>query len=93
MNIQRILEIIMVYVFLFYETTSMRILVLKNLIAHKPRNRTTVAIYAMSIGFLIMIVVAYNLEISNSLVEQKMEEGTYLHMQAIGGSKTQTITN
>ena len=86
LNIQRILEIIMVYVFLFYETTSMRILVLKNLIAHKPRNRMTVAIYAMSIGFLIMIVVAYNLEIYNSLVEQKMEEGSYLHMVATGGS-------
>jgi len=86
LNLQRILEILMVYIFLFYEATSMRILVLKNLIAHKPRNRMTVAIYAMSIGFLIMIVVSYNLEIYNSLVVQKMDEGTYLHMDASGGS-------
>lgn len=84
LNLQRILEIIMVYLFLFYERTSTRILVLKNLIAHKPRNRMTVAIYAMSIGFLIMIVVSYNLEIINAQALQRLQEGTYLSMDATG---------
>lgn len=42
LNLQRILEIIMVYLFLFYERASTRLLVLKNLIAHKPRNRMTI---------------------------------------------------
>ena len=82
LNLQRILEIIMVYVFLFYERTSMRVLVLKNLIAHKHRNRMTISIYAMSIGFLIMIVVAYNLQISNSKIQREMKNGSYLQIKS-----------
>jgi hypothetical protein len=78
LNLQRILEIIMVYLFLFYERSSTRLLVLKNLIAHKPRNRMTICIYAMSIGFLIMILVSYNLELTNAAATQRLLEGTYL---------------
>lgn len=82
LNLQRILEIIMVFIFLFYERTSMRVLVLKNLIAHKHRNRMTIAIYAMSIGFLIMIVVAYNLQISNSQIQKEMVNGSFLQVKS-----------
>jgi len=81
LNIQRLLEILMVYIFLFYEKTSTRILVLKNLVAHKQRNKMTVAIYAMSIGFLIMIIVAYNLEISNSKIQKLMLSGSYMDLK------------
>lgn len=86
LNLQRVLEILMVYLFLFYELTSTRMLVLKNLIAHKPRNRMTVCIYAMSIGFLIMIVVSYNLELVNARAMQRLEKGTYLHAQGVGSN-------
>ena len=60
----------------------MRVLVLKNLIAHKHRNRMTIAIYAMSIGFLIMIVVAYNLQISNSQIQKEMVNGSFLQVKS-----------
>jgi hypothetical protein len=81
LNLQRILEITFVYVFLFYERTSTRMIVLKNMIAHKPRNRTTILIYAMSVGFLIMIIVSYNLEIINAAAIAQLEEGHYLYAQ------------
>jgi hypothetical protein len=58
-NFQRILEVALVYICLFYETTSMRKLVLKNLTAHKTRNKLTALIYALSLGFIIFLIVAY----------------------------------
>lgn len=81
LNLQRVLEIFFVYLFLFYERTSTRMLVLKNMIAHKQRNRSTILIYAMSVGFLIMIVVAYNLEIQNSTAITQLEQGHYLYFR------------
>jgi len=89
LNLQRLLEIIMVYLFLFYEKPSTRLLVLKNLIAHKPRNRMTVCIYAMSVGFLIMILVSYNLEINNAQALSRLNEGTYMHLEL---PRTSTVT-
>merc|ERR1711935_402880 len=38
-NLQRFLEIILCYVLLFWEKSSMRQMVLKNLTAHKMRNK------------------------------------------------------
>lgn len=81
LNLQRILEIFFVYFFLFYERTSTRLLVLKNMIAHKPRNRTTILIYAMSVGFLIMIIVAINLELKNTAAIKELEAGHYLYAE------------
>lgn len=37
-NFQKIFELILVKLLLFWERTSMRILVLKNLVTHKERN-------------------------------------------------------
>jgi len=82
LNLQRILEVFFVYIFLFYEHASTRMVVLKNMIAHKPRNRTTILIYAMSVGFLVMIIVSYNLEIQNTNAIAQLEEGHYLYLMA-----------
>ena len=43
----------------------MKSLILKNLMAHRSRNKMTVLIFAVSIGFIILCVVAYNLELMN----------------------------
>jgi hypothetical protein len=43
----------------------MKILILKNLMAHRPRNKLTILVFAVSIGFIILCVVAYSLELSN----------------------------
>jgi hypothetical protein len=92
LNLQRILEIFFVYFFLFYERTSTRLLVLKNMIAHKQRNRSTILIYALSVGFLIMIIVAYNLEIQNSTAITQLEQGHYLYFRMTNqGSLTPTL--
>jgi hypothetical protein len=62
-NVQRFLEIVLTYVCLFWEKASMRRMILTNLSAHRHRNKMTSIIYSISLGFLIFLVVAYNLEL------------------------------
>ena len=63
LNLQRLLEYLIVHLVLFFEKRSMKKLVLKNLTAHKLRNRLTSVIYALTTGFVILCIVSYNLEI------------------------------
>lgn len=65
-NLQRFLEIILCYLFLFWEKSSMRQMVLKNLTAHKMRNKMTSIIYSIALGFIIFLVVSYNLQIKST---------------------------
>jgi len=65
-NVQRALEYILTYTFLLWEKQSMKKLVLKNLSAHKLRNMMTSIIFSLSLGFIIFLIVAYNLQIKVS---------------------------
>lgn len=64
MNLFRIFEIILVNTFLYLETKSMKVMVLKNLSAHRESNRLTSTIYALTLGCIIFILVAASLQIS-----------------------------
>jgi len=52
------LEKLLTYVLLCWESASMKSLVVKNLIAHKQRNKLTAIIYALTLGCIIFLVVA-----------------------------------
>lgn len=60
-NLQRALEICFTFILLFYEEVSMKHLILKNLTAHKMRNKMTSIIYSLALGFIIFLIVSYNL--------------------------------
>jgi hypothetical protein len=62
-NLQRFLEIALTYVMLFWENESMRVMIVKNLTAHKLRNKMTSIIFSISLGFTIFLVVVYNLQL------------------------------
>ena len=62
-NLQRILEILIVNVLLFFEKASMKLMVKKNLIAHRQSNKLTSIIYSLTLGCIIFVVVASNLQI------------------------------
>ena len=62
-NLEGIFEIMLVYVFFFWEKQSMRALLLKNLKAHKPRNFLTALVYALTLGCIIFLLVTANLQI------------------------------
>ena len=64
-NLQRFVEIILTNVFLYFERNSVKEMVKKNLTAHRMRNKMTSIIYSIAIGFIIFLVVNYNLQLKS----------------------------
>jgi FtsH-binding integral membrane protein len=60
-NLQRVVEIFVVYTLLIFERKSMKLLILKNLSAHRESNKMTSIIYSLTLGCIIFIIVAANL--------------------------------
>lgn len=81
-NLQRVLEIILVYVLLCFEKQSMKNLVLKNLTAHKMRNKMTSIIFSLALGFIIFLIVSANLQIKSSQLLNLRRRGAYLQLSS-----------
>ena len=62
-NAKAILEIILMYLLLFWERNSMRNLIRKNLIAHRRRNKLTSIIYSLTLGTIIFLLVSVTLQV------------------------------
>ena len=62
-NLQRIVELILVHTLLFFERKSMKLLITKNFSAHRESNKMTSLIYSLTLGCIIFIIVAANLQI------------------------------
>ncbi|CUG86219.1 FtsX-like permease family protein, putative [Bodo saltans] len=64
-NFERVVETAMCWIFLFWEQSSVFHLISKNLVAHRPRNRKTTLMYALSLGFILFITVAFNIQLTS----------------------------
>lgn len=62
LNLQRSLELLLVHILLFFEQKSMKILIIKNLSAHRESNKMTSIIYSLTLGCIIFVTVAANLQ-------------------------------
>jgi hypothetical protein len=81
-NLQRFLEIIIVYVFLYWlgfiwNLKPVLQMVFKNLTAHRMRNKMTSIIFSISLGFLIFLIVVYNLQIKSIQLTELQSRGSY----------------
>ena len=65
-NLQKIFEILVLHTLLFFEKRSMKLLIFKNLSAHRASNKMTSIIYSLTLGCIIFIVVAANLQVQMS---------------------------
>ena len=63
LKLQRIIEVTLTQVLLFFEKKSMRSMVLKNLIANRDRNKMTAIIYSLGLGFIIFLNMAQRTQI------------------------------
>ena len=66
-NLQGMLELLLAKIFFFWEVRGMRILLGKNLAMHKQRNKLTSIIYALTLGCIIFLLVAADLQIQQNL--------------------------
>ena len=62
-NFQGILEYILVKIGFFWERKAIKILLSKNLTAHKARNKLTSIVYALTLGCVIFLMVAVQLQV------------------------------
>lgn len=76
LNLSPLLEramIAVMFTLLWFENQSLGIIVTKNLVAHRLRNRKTSIMYALALGFIIFLTVAIRIEIQ-SLIYQSIQK-------------------
>lgn len=78
LNAQFFIERFIVYTLFLLERTSMRLLILKNLAAHRIRNRKTTIMYAISLSFIIFLIVNFDMQMSSSLYSELRANGQKL---------------
>ena len=59
-------------------------LILKNLTAHKLRNKMTSIIYSLALGFIIFLIVSYNLQLQTAIAVEQKEEGSTIQISTVG---------
>ncbi len=64
LNLQSVIELAIVNSLLLFERKSMKLLIVKNLSAHRQSNRLTSIIYSLTLGCIIFVIVTADLEIS-----------------------------
>lgn len=84
LNIEPLLERIIIAIFLFFERSPIRNMVHKNLVAHRKRNRKTTIMYALSLGFIIFIMVSYSNVLDGFAYRKDQRGGAYLKIIAEG---------
>ena len=73
-NLQSFIEIILLNTLLIWEQRSMRLLLRKNLIAHRKRNKLTSIIYSVTLGAVIFLITSATLTLSSINTEGTFSE-------------------
>jgi ABC-type antimicrobial peptide transport system permease subunit len=75
-NFERVMETAICFVFMFWEAPAVRSMVSKSLSAHRCRNQQTTVMYALSVGFLVFITVAFNIEVTTLKYSKARSRGS-----------------
>ena len=59
-------------------------MVLMNLTAHRMRNKMTSIIYSIALGFIIFLIVTYNLQLKSIQLIQLKSKGAYFRISVNG---------
>ena len=78
MNMQHIVELIMVKMVLFWERRPIPNIVVKNLIAHRLRNRKTAVMYSLSLSFVMMVTVMVHSNVETMKMSVLRRNGAHL---------------
>ena len=91
LNFQYVVERFVTQLFFFWTSSSFRTIILKNLVAHKIRNRQTALMYSLSLGFIIFITTSLNQEINNVAYQIQAWRGSLLTVWNSQGINQQMI--
>jgi len=85
LNVQHLMERLIVFMIFdvalrWFVKAGVRKLILKNLAAHRIRNRRTGIMYALSLAFVIFLIVAYEVQIQSTSYSIRQQHGVYLEV-------------
>lgn len=86
LNLEYLTQKFFTFIFFFWTSTYIRTLVIKNLIAHRLRNRKTSLMFSLSVGFFIMISVGAKLEITSTNLRILSRRGAEINLVSRGDS-------
>ncbi|KAA6366361.1 MAG: putative DUF214 family protein, partial [Streblomastix strix] len=89
LNIEFVFERIIAYVFLCWETKAVKFIALKNLTAHRIRNRKTTLLFSITLSFIVFINVMINLQLSLMIDQNYHSYGGDIRARVDTGSDVQ----
>ena len=84
LNVQHLMERLTTWTFFFYMSPSFREILVKNLVAHKLKNRKTASMYALTLGFVIFLIVAASTGLQSFAYINEQEYGATMQIRASG---------
>lgn len=84
LNVQYLLERVVVHTCLWWSRSWMKQLILKNLAAHRLKNRRTAVMYGISLSFTIFIWSTAMVQMTSIAYSVKQYQGSYLNVQQYG---------
>lgn len=76
-NLMPYMNNIVANTFLFFEKKSVKLVVLKNLIAHKDRNKMTSIMFALTLGFIIFLSIVCRIPFEKDLSDLQKSIGVH----------------
>jgi len=75
LNIQHIMERVIVWSLFWWESRGIPQVLVKQLVAHRGRNRFTTVMYGLTIAFVIFIYVSYDINVKATLYDEQQSYG------------------
>ncbi len=82
-NIENLLQKLITNIIFFFSKNYIKSLIIKNLTAHRVKNRKTSLMYSLSIGVFIMISVGLDILIQSTQKDIIMEIGSEIYLQCV----------
>eukprot|EP01080_Neovahlkampfia_damariscottae_P003982 gene3982-7238_t len=81
LNFEGIIEHFVTYILFFWENNAIRKLIVKNLVAHRLRNRKTSIMFSLSLAFVIFLSIAFKTQIESLQFDQLQDKGARIRIQ------------
>ena len=82
LNFQPLIERFLVFTLFWWESRASTFIVLKNLVTHRQRNRKTSIMFALALGFILFITMAFQLELYSAKARTYKSNGGAMVLQA-----------
>lgn len=92
-SVQYLLEKLIAYLTLFWVNKTDFILTLKNMSAHRFKNRRSSILYSLSVAFIIFVSVGISIQMQTISEEMLKKHGTYIEIQSGLGTINRNFYN